>query len=81
MNKTELIAAVAEASGKSKLLKQVMKSLSLVSELSSLLSAKLVPAAILPPEQRSRFPLLFSRNSLPANSLKMPSIQNNLFLS
>ena len=92
MNKTELIAAVAEASGKSKadvkdvldaLTAQIVKTVKAGDEItlvgfgtSSLLSAKLVPAAILPPEQRSRFPLLFSRNSLPANSFKRcPSIQ------
>ncbi len=92
MNKTELIAAVAEASGKSKadvkdvldaLTAQIVKTVKAGDEISlvgfgTFKSAKR-EAAILPPEQRSRFPLLFSRNSLPANSLKMPSIQNNLF--
>ena len=93
MNTTELIAAVAEASGKSKadvkdvldaLTAQIVKTVKAGDEISlvgfgTFKSAKREAAAILPPEQRSRFPLLFSRNSLPANSLKMPSIQNNLF--
>ena len=96
MNKTELIAAVAEASGKSKadvkdvldaLTAQIVKTVKAGDEITlvgfgTFKSAKReARTAILPPEQRSRFPLLFSRNSLPANSLKMPSIQNNLFLS
>ena len=72
MNKTELIAAVAEASGKSK---------ADVKDVLDALTAQIVKTVKAgdEPEQRSRFPLLFSRNSLPANSLKMPSIQNNLF--
>ena len=93
MNKTELIAAVAEASGKSKadvkdvldaLTAQIVKTVKAGDEISlvgfgTFKSAKREARTGRNPEQRSRFPLLFSRNSLPANSLKMPSIQNNLF--
>ena len=95
MNKTELIAAVAEASGKSKadvkdvldaLTAQIVKTVKAGDEISlvgfgTFKSAKREARTGRNPATgaRSRFPLLFSRNSLPANSLKMPSIQNNLF--